>query len=175
MAHAAGLVGNYGYTAQDADDILQELILAARQALSRFDPARSKRSTFLYTAIRHKVIALARHACREKRDRRNEAFSLDDIWPGDVSGAMLWHDVIGKERTLDEYECCRQSRSDVDSLRLDVADAIADLPPQLRKLCLLHLVYPPDEARRKAGMAKATHHRAIQRIHAFLKRRGIFE
>ena len=172
MAHAVGLIGHYGYTQQDADDILQELILAARQALPRFNPAHAKRSTFLYAIIRHKVIALARHASREKRDRRNEAFSLDDKWPGDLSGNTPWHDVVGTERTLDEHKCSRKSRVDIKSLQMDMAEVLADMPSRLRKLCLLYLEYPPEEARRKAGMAKVTHHRAIQRIRAFFERRG---
>jgi len=37
----------------------------------------------------------------------------------------------------------------------------------------LHLALNPDAARREAGMAKSTHHRAIARIRAFLERRGI--
>jgi hypothetical protein len=70
-------------------------------------------------------------------------------------------------------EYASQAGEDCRRLRADLPEALAELPPELRDLCLLHLALKPNAARIKAGMAKSTHHRAIARIRAFFERRGI--
>ena len=174
MAHAASLVGNCGFAQDDADDILQTLIIAGYQALTRFDPSKAKRSTYLYAVIRGRVANLARDADRAKRDRRKDAFSLDAEWPGDASGETPWHDVVGSADMLPVYGGSRKERTDLHGLRIDLAEAIADLPPKLRELCRLHSLLRPEEARRAAGMAHSTHGRAVNRIRKFLESRRIF-
>ncbi len=172
--HAKGLVGNYGYTPGDADDLLQTLILAGVIALARFDESQAKRSTYLYAILRDKVADLARHAERQKRDRRKESFSLDAEWPGDESGETVWADLIGADSTVTEEGCSRRDRADLHGLRIDLEEALAKLPSNLRKLCRLHSVLGSEDARRAAGMAYSTHHRAIKRIRAHFERRGFF-
>ena len=171
-AYASGLVGNYGYTIHDADDILQSLIIAGSMALPTFDQSKAKRSTYLCEIIRCKVIDLAKHACRQRRDKRREACSLDAEWPGDESGETRWADLIEIGNTITEDGCGRNDRSDLHGLRMDLEDALSDLPPHLRELCRLHSEYDSEDARRMAGMAYSTHHRAIKRIREFLERRG---
>jgi len=128
MAQAAGLVGNYGYTWADADDILQTLILAGHLALPRFDKSVAKRSTYLFAAIRDKVTDLARHADRQKRDRRKEAFSLNSDWPGDPTGDTQWNDALSIQDSLTEDGAPRKDRADIHALQMDLDDALADLP-----------------------------------------------
>jgi len=173
MHLASSLVGNYGYTADDADDILQILIVAGTVALPRFDPSKSKRSTFIYAALRERVKNLARDAERQKRDRRREAFSLNAEWPGDPSGDIQWSDVVGIDQTFTDQGVPRIDRTDIHGLRMDMEEALADLPPNLRELCRLHSHLASDDARRAAGMAKSTHHRAIKRIREYLETRGL--
>jgi RNA polymerase sigma-70 factor (ECF subfamily) len=171
MAHAAGLVGHYSYTQDDADDILQTLILAGTIAMARFDRSKAKKSTFLYSVIQARVKNLARDAEREKRDRRKEQCSLDAEWPGDESGETSWSDVIGIEQTITAESGARVDHADIHGLRLDMEQALADLPPKLRELCRFHAELDSEDARRAAGMGYSTHHRAIKRIRAFLQSR----
>ena len=173
MAHAAGLVGHHGYTLDDADDILQTLILAGIMALPRYDESKAKRSTFLYAALRARVKNLARDAERVKRDRRMDECSLDAEWPGDDSGETPWANIIGIENTLTENGSSRSDRTDLHGLRMDLEAVMSDLPPKLRELCRLHSALDSEDARRAAGMAYSTHHRAIKRIRAFFECRGI--
>jgi len=170
--HAKGLIGNYGYTPGDADDLLQTLVLAGVIALARFDESQAKRSTFLYTILRDKVADLARHAERQKRDRRKEAFSLDAKWPGDESGETVWADLIGVDDVLNEKGYSRRDRANLHALQIDLEEALATLPPNLRKLCHLHSLLNSEDARHAAGMAYSTHHRAIKRIRAHFECRG---
>lgn len=173
MHLASGMVGQSGYTEHDADDLLQILIIAGTLALPRFNQAKAKRSTFIYSVLREKVIDLARHAGRAKRDRTCEAFSLDETWPEDETGETAWGEIIGEEHTLNQDGAIRADHADLRPLRADIKEVIEDLPPSLRDLCRLHFALRPEEARREAGMAKSTHHRAIAKIREFMVSRGI--
>ena len=171
-AHAAGLIGKCGYTRSDADDVLQDLMIAGLTALPRFDALRSKRSTFLYRTLRAKVMNLARDMQRKKRARTMEVFSLDAPFPIDESEDTVWGDVIGIGKTLTEDGVPRYDRACPRTLRMDIKEALSDLPPKLRELCRLHSLHGYGDARLAAGMAYSTHHRAIKRIRVFLERRG---
>ena len=173
MHFASSLTGNYGYTTDDADDILQTLLLTGIAALQKYDASKSKRSTFLYIALRARVLKLAREGMREKRDKRREAFSLNDEWPGDSSGDTQLHEVYSVQDTLSENGGSKKDHTDFQSLRIDMQLALEALPQHLQKLCLLHSHLDSEDARRAAGMAYSTHHRAIKRIKAHLERCGV--
>ena len=170
---ASGLIGYREYTLHDADDILQTLILAGYLALNRFDPGKASRPTFLFGVLRDAAASLARRADAGKRDRRKELLSLDAEWPDGDGEDALWHDAIGLEKTVNQDGCVRNNRADLESLRIDVAAAIAELPPVLQNLALLHCVLRSEEARRAAGMVNSTHQRAIRRIRKVFVRRKI--
>jgi len=169
---ARGLAGTAGYTEDDADDLWQTLILAGTLAMPRFDSSKAKRSTFIYDVLRKKAIDLTRRAARTKRDKSLETLSLDEAWEGDESGETAWAELISAENTLSEDGVVQKDRTDPRPLRMDVEAALADLPPDLRELCRLHSYLRPEEARREAGMAKSTHHRAVAKIREFMVSRG---
>lgn len=172
-AHATSLVGNHGFTIDDADDILQTLIIAGIEALSQFDSSKARRSTYLYSSIRHKAISLARYAKGKMRSKCMEKFSLDSDWPGDSTGETQWNDAVGLEHTLTENGTPQGNRADILGLRIDVEKALEDLPPKLRELCRFHSQLDVEDARRAAGMSKSSHHRAIKRLRVFLEIRGL--
>lgn len=163
MAHASRLVGNYGYTPDDADDILQDLLVAGLAALPRFNPARANRATFLYRAIRAKVVDLIRRAECDKRNWRCGVESLDDPWQDENGWEGTRHDAIGGEDIPPERQ----------AWRMDIQEVVGALPPHLRDLCILHLALRPEEARRAAGLAKSSHRRAVRQIREILLSRGI--
>jgi len=169
---ASELINSGGYTENDADDIQQELIIAGELALPRFNPARAKRTTFIFHVLRQKALDLAKFINRESRNKAKEALSLDEIWPPDLSEELLWGDVLGVEDTTDECGVVRLNRKDLRPLSMDLQEVLKELPEELRELCRLHSLLRPDEARCTAGMAKSTHHRAIARIREFLTKHG---
>jgi DNA-directed RNA polymerase specialized sigma24 family protein len=71
------LVGNYGFTRSDREDLKQELALQAFLAGARFDPSRGAPTSFYNRVLANKANSLARHATRMKRDRRNDV-SVDE-------------------------------------------------------------------------------------------------
>ncbi len=63
------LVGHFGITEQDRDDIEQRLTLDLLERWPKFDPARSKATTFAAYVIRHKVSTIIREELAERRLR----------------------------------------------------------------------------------------------------------
>jgi DNA-directed RNA polymerase specialized sigma24 family protein len=86
---AKRLVGSYGFTRSDRDDLEQELAMKAFLASATFDPARGTVTSFFNRVLANKANSLARHATRIKRDRRNDV-PLDEVhlvtpdWRGDL-------------------------------------------------------------------------------------------
>lgn len=72
------LVGHYGYTGSDRDDLTQELALQAHVATQKYDPTRGAVTTFLDRVLTRKVASLVAAATAQKRDRRREQ-ALDDV------------------------------------------------------------------------------------------------
>ncbi len=107
------LVGRYGFTESDREDIEQELTLALLERWPQYDPARSKPCTFVAKIVDHKVADLVKRQRQERRFRE----SID-----------LSHADRLTETTCPSHE------EEVD-LRLDVETVLASLPPNYRELC----------------------------------------
>ena len=67
-----------GFTTSDQDDIEQELRIDIFQRLPKYDPAKSKRATFITRVIEHKTADLIRHHRAESRALNVEVRSLKE-------------------------------------------------------------------------------------------------
>ena len=76
---------------EDAADLAQEVFLAAFAKLSRFDPACSRLSTWLFTIARNKTI----NANRKKRPRAISALPEQQS-PGEVSDDLILGEMFVK-------------------------------------------------------------------------------
>lgn len=63
------LVGQYGFTPADREDLAQELALQAHVASRHYDPTRAKAVTFFEQVLTRKVVSLIRHQRAHKRRR----------------------------------------------------------------------------------------------------------
>ena len=114
-------------SAEAAEDVVQEVFLGLMRGASRYDPARSMLTTYLYGAARHQV---------RRRLLRDRLFvSIDDkdspgAGPGQVwarPGAGLGNQPIGA--AADELSRQRDLR--------DLRRAILTLPPRYREIVVL--------------------------------------
>lgn len=172
-ALAVEVIGQQRITDGDADDILQSLILAGLLALPRFNPHLSQRSTFLYLVIKAKARDIIRHACREKRDRFKELFSLNEVKPVMDAGEVSYDELLSGDNDSTEDDFADGACHELHILRMDLENALHEMPPRLRTLCDLLSFHDPGDARREAGLSKHTYHRLKMRIRQFLKKRGI--
>lgn len=161
---AHSLVRQVGFTLSDFDDIQQELICVVLNELPSFDPSRSKRTTFIARVLQHKVQQMVRNRTRAKRHPFREAFSLNEACTLSDQSDATYAEVVADGN--DDAWRLRE-------LIADVHAAVVALPPKLRNLAILHAHLKPSEARKEAGLAKSSHHRAIRTIREYFHAAGL--
>jgi len=106
---ARQLVGRYGFTASDREDIEQELMLDLLQRLPRFDPSRAKRKTFINRVVDNAVASLVKRQKAEKRDYRRNGGSLSKDVEAPDGGLVERGDTLsadtGQAGRSDEEGC----------------------------------------------------------------------
>ena len=121
------LLGKYGFTASDEEDLEQELALQLYIASAKYDAARGSPVTFYSAVLANKVKSIASAAKAQKRDhrRRRPLWDLDDVvqQPDAVPHLLV---------------------------KLDVEDTFESLAPDLRPIATLFM----DET--AAGVIRAT-------------------
>ena len=110
-----------------AEDVVQEVFLGLMRGASRYDPARSTLTTYLYGAARHQV---------RRRLLRDRLFvSIDDRdWPGAGPGQAWARPGAGLgNHPIDSADDDLSRQRDVRDLRR----AILTLPPRYREIVVL--------------------------------------
>ena len=174
---ARGLVGSYGFTSADQDDLQQEAALDLHLRLRNYDPARSGRRTFVQRVVSNRfanLIAERRAGCR---DYRACLRSLDE--PDRQDGVRCFGETLSE----DEYESRMGRRSmpwvQHAELRADVGRVIALLPTDLAAVAGMLMSVGVVEAAQQLNLPRATVYRRIVRIrevflaaglHAYLPR-----
>jgi RNA polymerase sigma-70 factor, ECF subfamily len=153
---ARQLIGKYGFTWDDYEDLCQEMILDLLTRLPRFDPGKASLNTFVTRVVNRRVANLIRDRMRAKRDHRREGLSFDEqveqgdceIEEGDGAGGQSNGDLL--------RDCQGHPEADGLDLRLDVSRAISSLPPDLKLLAELLLIHSIADAARELGVSRAT-------------------
>src|SRR2546426_9138681 len=78
---ARQLVGCYGFTQDDREDLEQELGLDLLRRLPRFDPRRAGLNTFVARVVDHAVATIIARQKSSSRGSRAAKISLDDTVP----------------------------------------------------------------------------------------------
>jgi len=145
------LYGRFDLTAEDMDDLRQELFVHMLQQVHQYDPARAKWITFIDRVLRSGVANYLR--ARRARCRQNTLVSLDEVddnsadptleyvttLDGSFAGAALSHEVQDDG-----------SATAVVDLRLDVEAVLVTLSPLLQRICRMLM-----EGESMLGVARA--------------------
>lgn len=135
------LAGKYGFAADEAEDIRQELTLHLMERWSLFDKAKGKVTTFIANLVDAKVVDLMRsRQCLHCDYQRNEALTED------AEFGLL--DGVRGQPELSDFE-----RID---LRIDCDKVLAGLPDDLQELAGLLKQLTLTEAARHLGVATTT-------------------
>jgi RNA polymerase sigma-70 factor (ECF subfamily) len=160
---ARQLIGKYGFTRDDYEDLKQELALDLLMRLSKFDPSKASLNTFVARIVDRKIANIIRDRRREKRDWRCEVVSLD-------------------EETIDQDECDRRfgryDRPEAErrDMRLDVSLAVSALPSDLGSLAERLVRQTIAEAARDLGVPRGTlYDTAIARLRKTFQDKGLHE
>jgi RNA polymerase sigma factor (sigma-70 family) len=166
------LLRSPAFSAADREDLEQELTLEVLRRLPRFDPQRGRRESFLARVVESRARTLLRRRSAPCRDWRRRA-SLDELTKDqDGRRVEVW-------RTLDA-DLCRARRgigvedgAEGIDLRIDVATAMASLPPDLRRLCAALIRGSARDASRSSGTPRGAVRGKVARIRAHFERCGL--
>jgi len=167
---AKQLVGRYGFTASDREDIEQELMLDLHQHLPWFNPKRAKRKTFINRVVDHAVVAIIRRQEAAMRDHRRNGGSLsEDVETTDGR--------VAERAAILNAEMNRAGRSDLDGrlLVLDVHAVVAVLPGDLRDLAVRLQTKSITQAAREMGVARSVVYEQVAELREIFERAGVRE
>ena len=170
---ARQLVGSAGFVAADRHDLEQELAVDLLRRLPRFDPTLAKRETFIARIVEHQVATLVESQKAGLRDYRCCAGSLDERPPDEEGETSETPPALDN----DEYrrETVARSRRDKElgELRRDLNKVLAELPTDLRSLCLRLLTSTVSDVSRETGVPRGTVYEAIGKLRTRFERAGL--
>ncbi len=143
---ASRMVGNYGFTRDDWEDLRQELLLDYVRRRPRFSPERGDHRGFAYGVLQNQAAKLA--AGKRRNDPLAQAGPEAD-----------WNSFISPN-------------SDID-LRLDVQAVVSRLPIHLRIVALQLSEMEPAEVRRQSGRSRSRLYQWIAEIRAAFVEAGL--
>jgi DNA-directed RNA polymerase specialized sigma24 family protein len=172
-AKAAGLIGTYGFSPSDGDDIRQELVLDCIIRFRKFDPAKSSCRSFVSRIVNNRVATLVegqRARCRDYRACRSSLNDQIEFAPGESM-------ELAERVSADEYEA-RIGRSvlsarDRVELQIDVARVIATLPQELAAIANLLRSVGVGETSHQLGVPRSTLYRRIADIRELFESAGL--
>jgi len=171
--HSRRLVGVAGFTTCDLEDIQQEMRLDVIAGLPRFNPRLAQRSTFITRIIERKARQLVRHRRAQMRDRRREAFSLNAVVMDGEGRSVARMQLITAADQVRRVRRRTRLLQHRESLRENVARAIATLPAGQQKLCRLVRQVGLDQVRRDMRVSQAQLDALVKRIRRHFTKAGL--
>ena len=144
----------------DAEDVRQEAFLKAMSRLEQFAGAQEEARDDLHARVSRIAANAAIDVIRKRRG--GKLFSLEE--PNGASQETLGSSVTAREDNPEERFARRE-------MRKLMADAIAQLPPELRQVCLLRdvLQYSTQEVAERLGISAMSVRLRLFRAHRRLR------
>lgn len=134
----------------DLDDLEQELFVMAWSSFEKFDPKKSKPTTFIEHIILKRQANLIEHYLCLKRGGRTHFCSLDEP---NKDGICLSQTLADPKEIVKDLHA-----------RVDVARLLQTLPPRLRGLCTDLMEDNVSEIARKNKTSRSSIYRDLQKI-----------
>ena len=169
----AQLVGRAGFTESDRPDIEQSLALEVVRRIRKFDPERGRFEATVHRIVENAVadiLAARKAACRDYRKRGP---SLNETARDENGKRVERSETFGSEDHFARVG--RRPAGERRDLKLDLDDAMADLPPDLRRLCERLRNESPAEVARDSGLPRGTLYERMRKIREHFGRRGLGE
>jgi len=170
------LIGKYGFTLDDYDDLQQDMMLDLVRRLGKYDPGKAALSTFVARIVDRKLSNLIRHQRQKKRDYRQQVCSLD-AQVEDRDGQPRGLDEILSQDTYDD-EVGRHDRPYAErrDLTLDLTLVLDELPEDLRQLARRLRTRTVAEIARELGVPRSTlYEKGIARLRKIFEDKGLRE
>ena len=168
---ARRLVGKAGLTISDVPDLEQDMKLDLWRRLSKFDPAKAQRNTFIARVVEHCVATILEARKAQMRDYRRQC-SLNDPLENPDGKPAERGDTMDQNTDRRRTGFPALSAEDRVDLAIDIAAAVSNLPLELRDLCQRLMTETPTEVSRETDTAPGTLYDARRKLrHRFEKAR----
>jgi len=170
---AKTLIGNYGFTHDDFDDIRQDITLDLLIRLSEYDPERASLRTFISRIIDYKIEQIAEERSTIKERVWQTSVSLYDVLP-DSESELTERIQSVTERNLPWNEAeSGFSAFELNDLREDVKQVLFALPPEQLDICLRLARDSVAEVSRQTGIPRMTLYYHIKKISEHFEEAGL--
>lgn len=160
-----------GFTRSDIDDVRQILSQRICQNVGQYDPEVASFLTFVITMVERYTINIIRHQQAGKRGRRVTCF-LSAVIEEDGEPTELVNTIGEREQSNRLFLESPNPRTALDA-SIDLEDAIATLPRDLRRIARLLKVYTPSQLARHLGVPRSTLQYPIAKIRLHLQETGV--
>ena len=169
---ARQLVGKAGFTEDDRPDLEQELMIDLLQRMRHFNPAKAKKTTFMARIVERHISTILEARFAQCRDWRLCQTSLNeplDNGEGDTTERI---DFLDSEGSLSGGT--RETRERLaHEIRMDLGQAIASLPEELRDLCLRLHDSTMAEVAREMGIPRTTLYDRLNKLRDAFREAGL--
>jgi len=157
---ARRLVGKFGFSQSDRDDLEQDLALHLIEHADQFDSSRACWRTFVNRMVDNRIISIMRRRLAQRRDYRR---------------TMLLSELTVDDRG-DSLEPACDSGAHIDpspDLAIDLDDAIQKLDCPTQRMCRLLAHESLAESARRLGLTRAQMRTQVSRIRNLLTEQGM--
>lgn len=167
------LVGHYGFTADNREDIEQDLLVAVLEAAPSWNARRGSRNTYDNRIVNRKVATIIRHRKRERRDYRRTGVSLDEVITDENGSPLTRGDVLSDD--ADCRSASGRSAADLIDLAADLRTALERLDPELQHLYRLVITHTKAAIAKELGVSKPTVLKRCKAIRDHFSKLGLEE
>ncbi|MDD5699555.1 MAG: sigma factor, partial [Victivallaceae bacterium] len=153
-------IGRYGFTESDLPDLEQELVTAGLKMMARFDPGKSKETTFIARVVESKILDLIVRRQAECRDWRKCRQSLNETVIISDVGAVELIDLI-----------CTDDNKNF-ALVVDVDIIRGRLPAELQELCEYLINCAPGEIPEAAMQSRGAFQYRMKKLRENFQKHG---
>ena len=161
------------FTADDFEDLQQELMLAYLHAWPSFDETKGDRRSFIKSVINNHAINLIAEAETQKRWTGQKELSLSTII-GDEESSMELLDSIASEQALwgDSFASNSYMMAEYN---MDMSKVLADMPEDIRCTYELLKYQSITEASHSTGIPRTTLSSRAKKLREYLEKLGLRE
>lgn len=150
------LIGQYGFTDDDAEDLKHELIVAVLESVPGFDPEKAIWRTYVRHVLERTVIDITR-----RRQVHRHYFA--------PSGGSSFENMVGKEGQRCGAEQRRRGGTELSvpeqvALADAVEHALRDLPERTKRVAEMLKTHTPSEIALRLGVSTSTIYREMETV-----------
>jgi len=165
---AKDMVGLFGFSTSDREDLEQEFRLEILKQSARYDQSKSSIQTFSDRVIAHRIADLIEERQAQCRDWR-KTVSLSDPLPG-VEDDMTLEDCLDADGNIDARKSPYSPQQEASDQRRDIQRFLSLLEPRLRDFCMSLLRQTVAEIARESGEAAGTLYDRQRRLRALYRK-----